>query len=341
MLTIPIPKVNDEPMWDIWMSIYHAAIVSVADELGIFNCINIQHMHLDEVANHLNIGARPLQILLEPLVALGFLKKSDEKFSLSIIAKEYLLPDSLFYWGAIFEGLRNRNEHKKIIEAIKKGSNQLLFNDKTFTDMWKDGSVTPDAAKNFTSKMHATIFAPSLSAINTNIFKDTNNLLDVGGGSGCFCIAYSKKYPERKSTIFELPTVCCIASEYIKDFGEMSNISLHSGNFFEIDNWPSGHDGILMSQILHDWPIKQCKILLNHAYNMLPSGGNIYIHEMLLENNRSSPLTVACFDLLMFINHKSQQFTVDQLIDLLKSVGFKKPTSTKTFGFYSIVSATK
>lgn len=339
MRQLELPDQQDTDMWDIWMSIYHLSIVSVADELELFNCIHHEEYSIGKIANKLEIHPRAIQILAEPLVALNFLNKNNQKFSLTHVAKYYLLPDSPFYWGAILLGLRQQNQHQKILNAIKNSSKQLLFNDKNFSDMWKDGSLSSEAANIFTAKMQATSLAPALGAFASETFKNTKHLLDVGAGSGCFSIAFVQKYPHHKATIFELPAVCEIAKTYLNKSKSSNNILIHAGNFFHQEDWPRGHDGVLLSQIMHDWPIDHCKQILTHAYNSLPPGGHIYIHEMLLDTDRISPLTTACFDLLMFINHNAQQFTKNELFLLLIDVGFKNPSMHKTFGYYSVVSA--
>lgn len=141
--------------------------------------------------------------------------------------------------------------------------------------------------------------------------------------------------------MFDLPAVCKVTKKYMKEYGSAKNVSVHPGNFFLQDDWPTDCDGILLSQILHDWRLDECTILLKHARKVLPTGGKIYIHEMLLDDNKTSPLATVCFDLLMFINHQSQQFTKEMLFELLKSCGFSAPKTTPTFGYYSITTATK
>lgn len=336
------PIVSDKAMWDIWMSIYHLSIVSAADELNLFNTLKNKKLTITELSEAIGLDHRSITALIEPLRGLELLEMyNNTSFGLTPIASTYLLPQSPFYWGAILEAQRGREEHKKILEAIKTDSKQLIFGKKTFTDMWQEGSITPEAAYNFTRKMHATIFAPSLNAIKSGLFKSTKKLLDVGGGSGCFSIAYIQEYPENEATVFELPNVCIETEKYIKESSLLDKISIHPGNFFIKENWPSGFDGILLSQIVHDWPLKDCNHIIENAYNALPCGGKIYIHEMLLHETTASPLTIACFDLLMLINHKSQQFTKSELFDLLTSHGFKNPEVKETFGYYSVVYATK
>jgi hypothetical protein len=274
------------------------------------------------------------------LVGLGYVKKQGTKLALTETAKSYLLSNSPFYWGPMLKGLQERNEHKRLLVAIKSNANTLKFGDKTFTDMWEEGSITAEAAQNFTDRMHATVFAPAVGAIKSGVFKGVKKLLDMGGGSGCFSIAFVKKYSASKATVLELPAVCKVASGYIKKFKLTKKITTYPANFFQ-DTWPQEHDGILFSQILHDWPIAYCEKLIQQAYDALPRGGQIFIHEMLLDESKVSPLTVACFNLLMFINHKSQQFTKSQLFNLLRKTGFKNPKVKKTFGYHSVVYAKK
>lgn len=334
------PSISDKPMWDIWMSRYHLAVVSVADELNLFGAINTNKLNVSQIADRVGVLPRSIELISEILTILGFLNKKNGVYSLSQTSKTYLMPSSQFYWGALLESFRKIEEHQKILNAIKLGSNQLLYENKTFTDMWKEGSLTLEAASFFTKKMHATIFAPATIAIEKGVFKSTKNLLDVGGGSGCFSIAFLKRYPKHKATIFELPVVCEIARQYIEEYNLSNKIITHAGNFFNSKMWPTGHDGVLLSQILHDWPEEYCKKILKNSYDSLSDGGTIYIHEMLLDE-RKSPLAVSCFDLLMFINHKSQQFTKKKIFELLKLAGFKNCKIKKTFGYYSVIYAKK
>lgn len=334
------PFAQDNPMWDIWMSMYHLPVVSVSDHLGLFSQICDKGLNAISLSKKLKVSIRSVEVLAEALISLGFLSKKNKIYSLNQTSRTYLLPKSPFYWGAILKSVQNKDEYKKILTAIESGSNQLKHNNKTFTEMWKEGSITTKAAANFTEKMHATIFAPAVSAIDSGLFKNTKNLLDAGGGSGCFSIAYLKKYPKCKSTIFELPVVCDVSKKYIDQYQLSDKISTHSGNFFNRKDWPIGHDGVLLSQILHDWPTKACEVILKNAYDSLPAGGKIYIHEMLLTENKS-PSAIAFFDLLMLINHHSQQFTKKQIFNLLKKSGFKNCLVKNTFGYYSIIVGTK
>jgi hypothetical protein len=331
---------DDSPMWDIWMSMYQMSTITVADEIGLFKLLSHSPLSISMIASNLNINPNGTEALIEVLTELQFLGREKRLICLTSTSKSYLLESSMFYWGDQLLSLRDKDEHKRLLAALKQSFTQLTYHNMNFTDMWKEGTLTKDAAQYFTKGMQATILAPAVNAVDSGVFASTKKLLDMGGGSGCFSIAYIKKYPKFESAIFELPVVCDITSEYLLNAGLIQKIGTIKGNFFK-DKWPEEFDGILFSQIFHDWPLIQCKYLADQAYQVLPKDGKIYIHEMLLDSGRKSNLTTACFNLLMFINHQSQQFSKEKLFDLLVSVGFKNPKVKKTFGYFSIVSATK
>jgi hypothetical protein len=44
-------------------------------------------------------------------------------------------------------------------------------------------------------------------------------ILDLGGGSRCYCIAAVQKYPHLKAIVFDLEPVCRVAKEFIAQWG--------------------------------------------------------------------------------------------------------------------------
>lgn len=70
-------------------------------------------------------------------------------------------------------------------------------------------------------------------------------------------------------------------------------------------------------------------------------GGRILLHEMLLNDDRSGPATTAAFSMHMLVYTAGNQFTLGELQALLTECGFTDVCSYPTYGYYSIVQATK
>jgi len=188
--------------------------------------------------------------------------------------------------------------------------------------------------------MHANIVASAHSAVSHNVFKNTESLLDVGGGSGSFVSLLRDKYPLRDYGIFDLPAAIKIAQEELEGDKIAQRVNLHAGNFFT-DKLPTGYDGILFSNILHDWPKETALFLAKKSYDALPSGGMVYIHEMILNESKNGPKIPAAFNWLMYVNHGSQQYTLSELKYILKETGFSDVCVEKHHPFFSTVIAVK
>ncbi|MCP4397333.1 MAG: methyltransferase [bacterium] len=335
-----VPLYDDKPLWDIWGSMYHLALLGVADELHLFEALESQALSLPELARKLEIGFRAAETVTSVLAGLNFLKKEAGKINLTEQAKIYLLPGSPFYWGALFKSSNMREEHKALRIALKHDGNPFSAYGKSFTDDWTQNSISLETARMFADLMHGMIFAPAVSAVKNEIFSHTTRLLDVGGGAGSFGIAFAYECPQSRATVFDLPPVCKIAQEYIQKFNVNERVDVYPGNFFA-DLWPRGYDGICFSNIFHDWPPDRCRTLAASAYDALEPGGRIFLHEMLLDDEKFGPLAAACFDLWMFVNFSAQQYSQDELFHVLADAGFEEPGVLSTFGYYSVVHAVK
>jgi acetylserotonin N-methyltransferase len=188
--------------------------------------------------------------------------------------------------------------------------------------------------------MHSHSVLPSLAAARYPDFAHMARVLDVGGGSGCFAIAMAQAHPHLRATVMELPAMCAVAREYIDAGGVGDRVSTVAVDMFR-QPWPTGCDAIFFSNVWHDWNVTTCTWLAQRAYDSLPEGGRILLHEMLLDDDGCGPTTAASFSMLMLLATQGQQFTFGELKAILEGVGFRRVTSYPTSGYYSITSATK
>src|SRR5437879_1120821 len=119
-------------------------------------------------------------------------------------------------------------------------------------------------------------------------FQGVRRLLDVAGGSGAFSIARVQRHPDIYSTVAALPTVCEVTMRYIVQYGVGDRVDTTGLNMF-YEQWPVGYDAALLSNVLHDWSQEQRTQLIQRAHEALPSGGRLYIHEMLLSDAADGP----------------------------------------------------
>ncbi|MBD2436643.1 methyltransferase [Nostoc sp. FACHB-110] len=334
---LSIPTCDDRLLWETWMSMFHFPTLTVADELGLFTLLEKSPATADEVAQSLDLGHRSTEALLGVMTSLGYLVQQNEKFAITEVSRNFLLPQSPFYWGGILHLMRSTPlSHASLLTALR-NDKSTIYEDK---DIWETHELEPEQAKAFTSHMHSQTVSPAVGAAIRGDFTSVKRLLDVGGGSGAFCFALAQHYPDLRCTILELPVVCKIADKYIAAAGLQARIDTKAGNFFT-DPFPSGYDAILFGNIFHDWGREKCLHLARSSFAALPKGGKIYLHEILLSDTKDSPLVATAFSLCMVWVTEGKQFTAREIQQLLTECGFVDISITPTYGYYSLISATK
>jgi acetylserotonin N-methyltransferase len=202
-------------------------------------------------------------------------------------------------------------------------------------DGWAQGSIPQEKAVGIAATMHSHSVVPAISLARSYDFSGVRQVLDVGGGSGCFMIAIAQAHPHLRCTVMDLPTMCDAAQRYIRDGSVADRVSAAGVDMFR-QPWPAGHDAVFFSNVWHDWNVRTCTWLAERAYQILPSGGRIMLHEMLLDDDGAGPVTAASFSVLMLLATQGQQFTFGELKAILQRVGFARVETTPTSGYYSV-----
>jgi acetylserotonin N-methyltransferase len=207
-------------------------------------------------------------------------------------------------------------------------------------DAWERGRVDRAQAEVLTRLMHCHSLPASVGAARNGNFAGIARFLDVGGGSGCFSIAIAQQFPSIRCTVLELPAVCDVARDYIAAGSVADRVDTTSIDMFR-ETWPRGYDGMFFSNIFHDWNAETNTFLARRAYEALPRGGRIFLHEMLLAEDGSGPVTTASFSMLMLLGTHGRQYSFSELRQILTSAGFTDVDARPTYGYYSVVSGRK
>ena len=153
-------------------------------------------------------------------------------------------------------------------------------------------------------------------------------------------IAIAQAHPQIKATVMELATMCDVAAKYIAAGGAATQVDTLAVNMFR-EPWPKGYDAVFFSNIWHDWNFRTCAWLAARAYEALPPGGRIMLHEALLDDDGNGPPPIAAFSMLMLLATQGQQFTFAELKALLEDAGFEDIETLQTASYYSITTGYK
>jgi hypothetical protein len=342
------PSTDDRRIWDLVLtSTYQPAIVA-AEEAGVFISLDEKPATIAELAVRLDFDERATNILLRLLAALGLLTQRLGRFHLTDEARVYLVRSGSFYWQMITVGVSDWHRTALLAKLRKKGSDRATGPEGTpqvsgegrVSDNWAAGNVSLEQARGIAARMHSHSLTAAIGAARNYDFTGIRRVLDVGGGSGCFMIAMAQKHAHLRCTIMELPAMCEVAQGYIKTGEVPDRVDTAAVDMFR-QPWPKGYDAVFFSNIWHDWNFQTCKWLAARAFEVLPAGGRIMLHEMLLDDDGAGPVTAASFSMMMLLGTQGQQFTFGELKDILESVGFTGIETRQTSCYYSITSGYK
>ena len=250
-----------------------------------------------------------------------------------------LVPGKQGYLGGLIElELNHYLSPERLLEVMRTGKPGVY--DADDGDMWGVHQDDPEQARAFTAGMHSISELPAQALASALDLSSHTNVLDIGGGSGVFVIAFLERWPNMRGTVLELAPVCSLARERFVEANLIERASTHSGDMFK-DEYPLGFDIVLFSQIMHDWSLDTNRGLLLKANSALPVGGKVIIHEKLLNPERSGPLANALVSLDMLYWTEGRQYTAAELHQLLVETGFSKVQVVPTEGYWSAVVAEK
>jgi acetylserotonin N-methyltransferase len=343
-VTYELPPTEDRPIWDTWLSMHHLPSVTVADELGIFRSLHESPAGAVELAARLGYDRRTTIAVMRMLAALGYLTQRLGVYQVTDAARLYLLKESPYYWGHM---LGNRtNLHDTLKERLQGRSPAGIPGHRgddrpgdTSASGWASGQIDLERGRRIAAAMHSHSLPAATGLARTADFSAVRRLLDVGAGSGCYPIALARANPSLRATIMELPAMCAVAKEYIAAGGVADRVDTLAVDMFR-EPWPKGYDAVFFANVWHDWNFETCAFLAKQTYDALPTGGRIFLHEMLLDDDGDGPVTTVGFSMLM-LGTEGQQFTLPELQGLLEAARFSDVQSQHTYGYYSLVSALK
>jgi SAM-dependent methyltransferase len=124
-------------------------------------------------------------------------------------------------------------------------------------------------------------------------------MLDIGGNSGEFVLQVCKRYPDLRGTVFDLPLVCDIGREHVGREPEAGRITFAKGNAL-VDSLPTGFDVVAFKSMLHDWPEREARRLLERACRSLNPGGTLLVYERGPIDARGGTLPYSVLPMLLF-----------------------------------------
>lgn len=288
-------------------------ILLTAAELDLFTVLGRERQTAARLSGRTGLALRPLVMLLDALAALGLLEKNGEEYSCGGDVARYLSADSpVSVLPMVLHAVSLWDRWSCLTEIVKGAP---CTPERPFS--------RPDELRAFIGAMHV-VAAPLAAGIVRAVGPGrAGKLLDVGGASGTYTIAFLEQTPGMRATLFDRPPVVEMARERLESAGLLDRVDLVAGDFYT-DELPPGHDLAFLSAIIHQNSPEQNVDLYRKIFRALEEGGRIVVRDHVMSADRTKPENGAVFAINMLVGTTGGgTYTFEEISQELRTAGFR------------------
>jgi len=294
---------------------WETKVLLTAVKLEVFSALNDQELSTEDLAHMLPADSRALGMLLNALVALRIIVKTDAHYMNTEAAKNYLVKHAPSYVGHLLLLHDSEwNNWGKLEEAVRSGRSPVKGH--VFESDPELGAKVLTVLDRIGQQS-----GPSLVK-RLDLSKD-RTMLDLGGGAGTNAIAACHTYSHLSATVFDLPQTLFLTEQVVKEANLLDRIVLRPGNF-HTDSLGGPYDFILMSDILHYQGPEANAALVKKCLEHLTPGGRLVIKDRFLDETGTGPAWVTAFAIHIFVNTEHGRcYRVGEVIPWMEEAGFQ------------------
>ena len=325
---------NRQEILELMNGFRPACVIGAAADLDLWTALGGQSLTAQQLAGKLNANLRAIAMLLDAIAAFGLLDKRDGHYSVPAGLRNWLVAENP-------ETILPMLQHAT---SILRGWSQLAWTVKSGIPAPRPSSVRGPLADraSFVAAMHV-VSGPMADDLVTKLVPPTfRHLLDVGGASGTWTLAFLRAAPDATATIFDLPDAVNMARQRIAGTEFADRVSFAAGDFYA-DELPAGADFAWVSAICHQHSRQHNRELFAKVFRALMPGGRIALRDIVMEPNRTHPREGALFAINMLVNTDSGgTFTLAEYAEDLQAAGFQTPElQVKHEAMNSVIAANK
>jgi ubiquinone/menaquinone biosynthesis C-methylase UbiE len=284
---------NREKLLEQSAAFQECRILLTAAELDLFSMLEDRPRTADDLAAARGWDVRALRILMDALAAMGILARSSSGYYglpehlaglLSSTAAESILP-MILHRGAMWQSWSN------LTEVVRTGANPNPMG---------AGSRSQKEMEDFIGAMHVVGRDLAETIADSVDLSRYRRMLDIGGGSGTYIMAFLSRAPHMTATLLDRPDVVEMARKRLTHAGFISRVNPVAGDY-NTDEMPEGHDLAFLSAVIHINNRQRNLDLFRRIHRSLDPGGTILIRDHFMDSRRTSPKSGAIFAVNMLV----------------------------------------
>lgn len=305
-------SLKPDRIMEMVMAFQRSRVLLTAYELELFTVLGNESKSSAEVAVVLGTEKHATERLMNALCALELLFKKENRFSNTPLARKFLVKHSPEFMGNLYHSVNLWDTWSTLTRAVYEGTTVIEKKINNRGEKWLTAFI---ASMHNRAKRHAPKVVDKLD------LSKVTRILDIGGGSGAYAMAFVKARPNINAVVFDLPNVIPITRRYIKKEGLANKIKTIVGDY-TVDPLGNGYDLIFLSSIIHINSIEVNMKLLRKCSEALNPVGQVVIQDFIMDENRTTPPSGALFALNMLVSTEAgNTYTESEVRDWMTAAG--------------------
>lgn len=270
---------------------WESAALMSAVELGTFTAIATGHDTISSAAKTMGIEDLNAERLLTALTAMQLLSRDGETFTNAPDVARFLVEGEASYAGPWMLFAKPRwaswgqlTDRLKTPEADQR---RLGMYDETFT---------VERAREYHEATYSIGMGAARLFHRQVDLTGRTKIMDLGGGSGCYCIVAAQKYSELRAEVLDLPPVVIVTREYLEQNGVADRVSASACDF-TTDTLPQDADVAIMASNLPQYSRAIIAQVVARVHDALLPGGEFHLIGEMVDADRRGPLAPALWGL--------------------------------------------
>jgi (2Fe-2S) ferredoxin/predicted O-methyltransferase YrrM len=320
-----LPEDLDNLIRGYWPS----RVMLTALELDLFTAVG-DGASAEVVAGRLKASPRATEMLLNAVASLQLLQKTDGIFQNTAASARYFAqPSKDNARGGLLHMVNIWHNWSNLTECVHQGTSV------------KKEKPAADWTRNFIAAMDRIANERARHLLKALGSDGIRRILDLGGGSGAYSIAFTRAIPGAQAEILDIPEVVPLTEDYVRKAGLADRITVRAGDMLR-DGFGRDRDLIFLNAICHMFSEQQNRDLFRRACQALGANGRLVVQDFILEQDKTSPQFAALFALNMLVGTEAgNSYSEPEYADWLHAAGFGEVTRVRLPGPSDLMVATK
>lgn len=313
------PPVTPEPILQVCTGLWAAGILKGAVELQVFDQLTTGARDVAGLHQVLHASSDALEILLDALVALGFLVKDPQGYTLTPVSAEFLVSSKPTYLGTLAAEILGDPILYDLFSQY-----QRVVTEGYHRDPWEYRSGSNELVGKLVRQLF-TLGYPVGQAIADHQGWTPDNpaalqMLEVGCGSAVYGLVALTRLPQARLTAQDWPHILSAPQEFAAQLGVAERVQMLAGDFRTLD-LGGPYDVVFLGHILHNYDDATNRDILRKCFGSLAPDGRVIVVEFLAEAGEPASAFAWLFSTMMYAAQGTRSLSSSKIRQLLSDCG--------------------